>query len=357
MPRSPSKDAASTSRRIRGRIESLGPLASGLRALEAVVTVPKPEQSIFDGLDVSIPGLAKLSGLPDGTIRTELAAIDAAAKKALQDYQPLEPSRIVPALGDGIKAMRAARQALSSIDIQEQARARRRLLAGAQRAGFHRGHHSRRRCRRRSIADTETVVAGGRVGVNVRVFLAQPSLASVGSMTVKAPEAWTVREAADRDAQGGRGRREMPNGSARFEVSVPATAAEHAAIFFGTASAGRRYRWPEGSAKGTPFAPSLLIGEVGVKVGDVNLVVSRPVQYRFADPIRGELRRPVNVVPQSDRRSRYPTTHRAAWRQRSAHAAGCCEGDERITGASQWYAATANTSRAGWCHPRTRRLH
>jgi hypothetical protein len=41
-----------------------------------------------------------------------------------------------------------------------------------------------------------------------------------------------------------------------------------------------------------------LFGEVELKVGDVNLVASRPVEYRFADPIRGELRRPVSVVPQ-----------------------------------------------------------
>jgi hypothetical protein len=60
---------------------------------------------------------------------------------------------------------------------------------------------------------------------------------------------------------------------------------------------GDSYRWPDGSAKGAPFAPALLNGEVGLKVGDVNVVVSRPVQFRFADPIRGELRRPVNVVP------------------------------------------------------------
>ena len=39
----------------------------------------------------TIPGLAKLAGLPDGTIRAELAAMDAAAKKALADYEPLDP--------------------------------------------------------------------------------------------------------------------------------------------------------------------------------------------------------------------------------------------------------------------------
>ena len=68
-----------------GTIETLGPLASGLRALDSLVSVPRPEQSIFDGLDVGITGLAKLAGLPDGSLRTELAAIDAASKKALRE--------------------------------------------------------------------------------------------------------------------------------------------------------------------------------------------------------------------------------------------------------------------------------
>jgi len=281
-----------------GTIESLGPLASSLRALEAVVTVPKPEQSIFDGLDVSMPGLAKLSGLPDGTLRAELAAIDTAAKKALQDYQPLEPSRIVPSLVDGIKAVRAARQALSSMGgSSNNARIDADFVLGLKEQDFTEAIIRAAGVVVDPLADTETVVAGGRVGVTVRVFLAQPSLASVGSMTVKAPQAWAVKEATDRDAQGGRGRREVPTSSTRFEVSVPATATITQPYFLEQPRQGDRYRWPEGSAKGTPFAPSLLFGEVGVKVGDVNLVVSRPVQYRFADPIRGELRRPVNVVP------------------------------------------------------------
>ena len=281
-----------------GTIESLGPLASSLRALEAVVTVPKPEQSIFDGLDVSMLGLAKLSGLPDGTLRAELAAIDTAAKKALQDYQPLEPSRIVPSLVDGIKAVRAARQALSSMGGSlNNARIDADFVLALKEQEFTEAIIRAAGVVVDPLADAETVVAGGRVGVNVRVFLAQPSLASVGSMTVKAPQAWAVKEATERDAQGGRGRREVATSSLRFEVSVPATAAITQPYFLEQPRQGDRYRWPEGSAKGTPFAPSLLIGEVGVRVGDVNLVVSRPVQYRFADPIRGELRRPVNVVP------------------------------------------------------------
>ncbi len=80
-------------------------------------------------------------------------------------------------------------------------------------------------------------------------------------------------------------------------MSVPATAPLTQPYFLEQARQGDAYSWPQGSPKGAPFASSLLVGEVGLKVGDMNLVVSRPVQYRFADPVRGELRRPVNVVP------------------------------------------------------------
>ena len=47
------------------------------------------------------PCPGSLAALPEGALRTELAAIDSAARKALQEYQPLEPSRIVPPLLEG----------------------------------------------------------------------------------------------------------------------------------------------------------------------------------------------------------------------------------------------------------------
>ena len=280
-----------------GSIETLGPLASGLRALETMVSVPKPEQSIFDGLDVSLPGLARLTGLPDGSLRTELTAVDSAAKKALQGYQPLDPSRIVPALVEGLKAVRAARQALSSINAPAGPRADAEFLLAIKEQDFTDATIRAAGVIVDPLAASETVNPGGRVDVNVRVFFAQPGIASVTSAAVKAPASWTVKEARARDEQERRGRREVPDSSTRFEVSVPATAAVTQPYFLEQPRQGDSYRWPQGSPKGAPFATSLLLGEVGLKIGDVNLVASRPVQYRFADPIRGELRRPVSVVP------------------------------------------------------------
>ena len=280
-----------------GTIETLGPLASALRALDALVSVPKPEQSVFDGLDISVPGLAKLAGLPDGSLRGELAAIDGAAKKALQEYQPLESSRIVPPLLEGIKSVRAARQALSSMSVPANARADADFLLAIKEHDFTEAAIRAAGVVVDPLADSETVNPGGTLDVNVRVFFAQPSIATVTSSVVKAPSSWTVRDARERQAQGGRGRREVPDSSASFAVSVPATATITQPYFMEQPRRGDSYQWPQGAPKGAPFASSLLVGEVGLKIGDVNLVVSRPVQFRFADPIRGELRRPVNVVP------------------------------------------------------------
>ena len=132
--------------------------------------------------------------------------------------------------------------------------------------------------------------------VNVRVFLSQPSTASVVSMT-KGPRQ-AVKPAGERDAQAGRFRREVPSSSARYEVSVPATAAITPSLFPRTAASGAQLRVAAGFTQGRSVRILTVVREVELKFGDVNLVASRPVEHRFADPIRGELRRPVNVVPQ-----------------------------------------------------------
>jgi hypothetical protein len=46
-----------------------------------------------------------------------------------------------------------------------------------------------------------------------------------------------------------------------------------------------------------PFQPPLVAARVPLTIGGVEVVVERPVQYRYADPVRGEIRRNVEVVP------------------------------------------------------------
>jgi hypothetical protein len=119
-----------------GTTEILGPVTSALRAVAGAASSSAPERSMFDSLDVSVPGLARIAGLPDGALRAELASIDGAARKALQEFQPLEPARIVPALIEGLKAIRAARQALPPLNAPAGARADADFLLGIKERDF-----------------------------------------------------------------------------------------------------------------------------------------------------------------------------------------------------------------------------
>ena len=86
----------------------------------------------------------------------------------------------MPSLVDGIKAVRAARQALSSMSgSSNNARIDADFVLALKEQDFTEAIIRAAGVVVDPLADAETVVAGGRVGVNVRVFLAQPSLASV----------------------------------------------------------------------------------------------------------------------------------------------------------------------------------
>ena len=283
-----------------GGIEPRGPIASTLTLVDSSVQAAWPEKSVFDGLDTTIPGLAKLAGLPDGTIRAELAAMDAAAKKALADYEPLDPARIIPALADGLRATRAARAALKSQAGPADARADADFLLGFKEDEFSEALIRAAEVDVDPLASQETVVQGESVDVLVRTFLPAGSSVNVAKTAVTAPAGWMVQPLqsdAPSPNAGGFGRRETPTSLASYRVSVPAAAPVTQPYYLKQARTSDTYTWTDGDPKSLPFDPPLITAAVTAAIGGVDVTVSRPVQFRYADAVRGELRRDVNVVP------------------------------------------------------------
>jgi LmbE family N-acetylglucosaminyl deacetylase len=283
-----------------GGIEPRGPIASTLSLVDSAVQPARPEQSVFDGLDTTIPGIAKLSGLPDGTIRTELAAIDAAAKKALADYEPLNPSRIIPSLADGLRATRAARAAVKSAGGSADARADADFLLAFKEEEFEDALVRAAEADVDPLAGQETVVTGDAVDVLVRIFVPAASSVTIERTALNVPAGWKVDPLPDGGAvtaSGFQGRREMPTHVAGFRVTVPANAPLTEPYFLRRPRTGDTYKWAEGDPKSLPFDPPVMTASVAATIGGVNVTVTRPVQFRYADSVRGELRRDVNVVP------------------------------------------------------------
>jgi LmbE family N-acetylglucosaminyl deacetylase len=275
-----------------GRIETRGPASSDLRAIEGLAST-----SIFDGLDLSVSGLAKLVGLPDGALRPQLTAIEAAAGMALREYQPLDPARSVAALVQGLKAVREARQRLQSLDVVQRLRADADFFLAFKEQDFAAAILQASGVTIDPVADIETMTPGSTLAVEVRAFLAEPARARVASLTLKAPAGWIVRNVANPKSGPTTSARETPTQYTSYQVTVPATAPLTQPYFLEEPRQGDRYRWPPDAPKGAPFAPPLLVGEARVRVDDVEIVASEPVTYRFADPVRGEIRRVPAVVP------------------------------------------------------------
>jgi LmbE family N-acetylglucosaminyl deacetylase len=284
-----------------GTIEARGPVASTLLLVEGRGAATPPERSIFDGIDISLPGLAQLAGLPDGALRAELLAMDTAVKRALADYDPLEPSAIIPPLADGLRAARAARAALKTLAAPPDAQAEADFLLAFKERDFVDALARAAGAVVDPLADDETVVQGASVGVSVRTFLPEGSNVKIVATEVRSRDGWPVVAAPDgAPAAGGGagfGRRESASHEARYTMAVPHEAPLTQPYFLERPRNGAAsYDWTS-PHRGLPFAPPFATAEVTMAVGGVTFTVEKPVMFRYADRVRGELRREVSVVP------------------------------------------------------------
>jgi LmbE family N-acetylglucosaminyl deacetylase len=254
------------------------------------------ETSIFDGLDTSLQAIPALVGLPAGALRPELDAVARFARQALDDYEPLAPSQLVPTLAQGLQATRAARRALATVAADAAARADADFLLSIKEADFSEALARAAGLVIDALADRETVAQGSSVSVTIRAFYPDASLVRVAASGLTVPEGWTVAPrppAGDGLVPGAeRSQYDQP-----FTVAVPAEAEVTQPYYLATARQGDRYVWDADTPRSRPFAPGPLEAWVRFEAAGVSATIDTRVDYRFGDRVRGEVRRNVNVVP------------------------------------------------------------
>ncbi|MGH3164658.1 MAG: PIG-L family deacetylase, partial [Trebonia sp.] len=284
-----------------GTLQLRGAHESGLHLIDSLTPTPKPEHGLFDGLDTSVTGLGHLMGLPGDGLKAQLEPIQHAADQALATLDPLQPGRIVPILATGLQAVRTARTALKTAPGDAGARANVDFVLAHEEQGFERALTQAAGVVVDALSNAETVTPGGSVAVTVKSYVADKSLVHLGEATLQAPPGWTVGPApvttARDDSPFARFFREVADREQSFHVSVPENAPATQPYWLQLPREGYIYRWPAASAKNRPFSPPLVTADVSVEIGGVPVTIERPVQYRYADRARGELRRNLNVVP------------------------------------------------------------
>jgi LmbE family N-acetylglucosaminyl deacetylase len=77
------------------------------------------EKSFFDGVDITLEGIATLATGDTRSLRTSLAAISSKADQAFAQYSPEKPAAIAPILADGLKSFRQLIADVSASSLAE----------------------------------------------------------------------------------------------------------------------------------------------------------------------------------------------------------------------------------------------
>ena len=146
-----------------------------------------------------------------------------------------------------------------------------------------------------ALADTDTVVAGNSTNVAVRVFAPANSDVKVSEVKLIMPKGWTADVSPEpiQPESGFRPRREDAFNASFFTLTAPENAAPTQPYWLeNPRNPNFTFDWSAvDAAKNMPFQSPLVTAEVKMEIGGQEITVEREVQYRFADDIRGELRR------------------------------------------------------------------
>lgn len=100
-------------------IPSPAPQSSAYHRYGSRVTAADHEESFFDGIDVSLPGIGSLAGNQPDWLKAGLAEMARIADQANAQYQPDRPQAIAPLLADGLRATRALLERVRSSSLPD----------------------------------------------------------------------------------------------------------------------------------------------------------------------------------------------------------------------------------------------
>ena len=275
-----------------GSLELKGRQDSRLRLVESFVDGPDREASVFDGIDVSIRGIARFEASSNRRLSRQLARLERVLETLPGSYRPLEPQALVPPLAEALETAREATEIAESFDAKR--------LLGEKVQEIETALVMAAGISVDALSDAETLIPGEDVNVAVRVY--DPALGSVdvSGVQLRAPEGWVTSEqtaARLRNEQDFR-RRESASAEYGFSVRVPVDTAPTQPYWLERPKTGFTYDWSAaGDVAGRPFGDPLLTAAVALEIDGVSLVVEREVDYRARDRVRGELRRRLDVVP------------------------------------------------------------
>ena len=255
----------------------------------------QPGGELFDGIDVTISGLARYAGTnaPAG-LATGLAVIAEQSRRAAQAFASGNDAGTAAPIEAGLTALRALRAGLAAMNLSDGARYEIDFRLKIKEQDFERAVLAAHGLAFYAVANDGLVIAGQPIGLSFSAVNRGASDVTVSGVTVSGLEGGSACAPSTLKADG--------VFSCASTAAVPrgakATEPYFTDQYWKTPANPARYDFDPSVPFGVPFAPTPFRAAFTVKAGSVEIVRELPIEYRYVEDVYfGDKRMEVNVVP------------------------------------------------------------
>lgn len=276
-----------------GSLELQGEQLSVLQLSDAAFSTEANEQSVFDGIDTSISGIARFEEEPSDTLEDLLRELESISQNLLAVYDPFNPQALIPELVRSHDVAHLARDAANSAEairlLNEKIAEIEQALLLASGVTVD------------ALIDRETLVPGSSVMAAVRTYIPDDSVVSLVGTAISIPDGWFIAPSNQPLAnEVGSRRQEVAEEENVYQIAIPADAKPTQPYWLELPREGAAYDWSNAQNSQTlAFDPPLLMATAELEIGGKTIQVRKEVEYRQLDRVRGEVRRRVDVVPRA----------------------------------------------------------
>jgi len=287
-----------------------GSALSAVRLAESAIPKIENEQSLFDGLDTTIAGMAKLSG-PSLNIAADLTEISNRVESALRKFDALKPWVVAPELAAGLRATRALIEKVKVSRIEADGKDQLLFLLGNKEREFNDAMNKSLGLALEVLVDPakpadgptaffmpretfNVAIPGQKFSLTVRLVNRSPVEIHSPAVKLSTPPGWRANSTLSRTGNPIQNEQFL-NG---FEIEVPGNA-EYTRPYFSRDNELRDhiYRINRPEYLNRPFAPPDVAGVFNYEVDGVRFTLTAPAQTIYIDRPWGEQRRLLTVAP------------------------------------------------------------
>ena len=285
---------------------SKGAAVAELRLVDTTLPdQPNPEESLFDGIDTTIMGMAKLvSGLD-----AEFTQLQESVDAAIAGYDARHPWKVVPHLASGLKTTRSLIENVQRVDLDDSTRSHLLFLLRNKEQEFMTAANAalglslevlvQSTAETRYAETFNVAIPGQKFSIGIRMVNPTSVPAELIGASLHTPEGWNVRRVqADADQEGIIPIQPNEPISVTFEVEVPQNAA-YTQPYWTRASEYHDavYTLKQPESRFLSFAPPEVNGVVTYRVDGVDFTLTQPAQTVSINRPWGERRRLLMVAP------------------------------------------------------------